>query len=181
MKLYVGTYAKYNEGSIFGEWVDLNDYSNKDDFIEYCEKLHNDESDPEFMFQDYEYEEDWEESFYNESFISEEYWNIKDLTDEIGDSFKYICLYLDQHGEELTADNVRDNQDRFYGIYDSPADYMESFYEETGTEIPDSLRNYINWEDMARDEELSGYIDFIELDEMSDYGFNHKVAVFTNC
>ena len=25
-RIYVGTYAKYNDGSIAGKWLDLNDY-----------------------------------------------------------------------------------------------------------------------------------------------------------
>jgi antirestriction protein len=53
-KVYVGTYAKYNNGDLTGEWVDLTNFSNKEDFLEYCAELHSDESDPEFMFQDYE-------------------------------------------------------------------------------------------------------------------------------
>ena len=28
-KIYVGTYGKYNAGSIFGKWLDLSDYSIK--------------------------------------------------------------------------------------------------------------------------------------------------------
>ena len=41
-RVYVGTYNKYNNGSLFGKWLDLSDYSDKD------------EQEPEFMFQDYE-------------------------------------------------------------------------------------------------------------------------------
>ena len=54
MKLYVSTYAKYNAGSLFGKWMDLNDYADHDDFIEACKELHKDETDHEFMFQDFE-------------------------------------------------------------------------------------------------------------------------------
>ncbi|MNL78164.1 Antirestriction protein (ArdA) [compost metagenome] len=53
-RIYVGTYAKYNDGSIAGGWLDLSDYSNKDEFYQACTQLHADEEDPEFMFQDYE-------------------------------------------------------------------------------------------------------------------------------
>ena len=31
IEIYVGTYAKYNNGSIAGEWVTLQDYDNIDD------------------------------------------------------------------------------------------------------------------------------------------------------
>ena len=53
-RLYVGTYAKYNNGSIDGKWLDLNDYSNAEEFYDACSELHSDEDDPEFMFQDFE-------------------------------------------------------------------------------------------------------------------------------
>lgn len=38
-KIYVGTYGKYNAGSIKGEWLDLEDYANKQEFIDACYKL----------------------------------------------------------------------------------------------------------------------------------------------
>ncbi len=53
--VYVGTYRKYNEGSLFGMWVDLTACANYDEFIEVCHKLHADEDDPELMYQDFEY------------------------------------------------------------------------------------------------------------------------------
>lgn len=31
-RVYVGTYARYNNGSLFGKWLDLSDYSDKDEF-----------------------------------------------------------------------------------------------------------------------------------------------------
>ena len=53
-RIYVGTYAKYNEGSIFGKWMDLSDYSGSEEFYDACRELHSDEEDPEMMFQDWE-------------------------------------------------------------------------------------------------------------------------------
>src|SRR5690349_16831915 len=53
-RVYVGTYAKYNNGSIAGAWLDLEDYADKDSFLAACAELHKDEDDPEFMFQDFE-------------------------------------------------------------------------------------------------------------------------------
>ena len=51
-KVYVGTYGKYNNGSIDGAWLDLADYETYDDFLAACRKVHKDEHDPEFMIQD---------------------------------------------------------------------------------------------------------------------------------
>lgn len=53
-RVYVGTYGKYNAGSIAGKWVDLSDFKNYDQFVKACAEVHKDERDPEFMIQDYE-------------------------------------------------------------------------------------------------------------------------------
>ena len=52
--VYVGTYGKYNGGSIAGKWLKLSKYESKNEFLQACRRLHKDESDPEFMFQDFE-------------------------------------------------------------------------------------------------------------------------------
>lgn len=54
IRIYVGTYAKYNDGSIYGKWLTLNDYKTESEFWAACRALHADERDPEFMFQDWE-------------------------------------------------------------------------------------------------------------------------------
>ena len=67
--VYVGTYAKYNEGSLCGLWVDLSSFDDYDEFINFCKAIHADEEDPELMAQDYEcFPRQW----YNEGFMSEE-------------------------------------------------------------------------------------------------------------
>lgn len=53
-RVYVGTWKKYNEGSLKGRWIDLADFSTYDDFLRYCGVVHSDERDPEFMIQDCE-------------------------------------------------------------------------------------------------------------------------------
>ena len=66
--VYVGTYGKYNNGSLFGAWLDLSDYADKEEFYEACRELHKDEEDAEFMFQDWE---NVPEGLIGESWISE--------------------------------------------------------------------------------------------------------------
>lgn len=86
-KVYVGTYAKYNNGSIDGEWVDLTKFSDYDEFIEYCNDLHSDESDPELMFQDYE---GFPSKYYHESSLEPELWDymnvVKDYNKDMVDA-----------------------------------------------------------------------------------------------
>lgn len=50
--LYVGTYGKYNEGSLAGMWVALDTFADADEFGEFCSRLHADEDCPELMMQD---------------------------------------------------------------------------------------------------------------------------------
>lgn len=79
MKLYVGTYRKYNSGSLRGAWLDLDKYANADEFAKACRKLHSDERDPELMFQDVETDPgcDWQEGLYCEHAIPRDYWTLK--------------------------------------------------------------------------------------------------------
>lgn len=53
MKLYVGTYAKYNRGSIAGAWLDLDKFKDADEFAAACRRLHKDESDMKRMRRGY--------------------------------------------------------------------------------------------------------------------------------
>lgn len=54
VRVYVGTWKKYNNGSIYGKWLTLNNYSTYDEFLSACRKVHSNEKDPEFMIQDKE-------------------------------------------------------------------------------------------------------------------------------
>ena len=53
-RIYVGTWAKYNAGSLSGEWLALRDYDNYSELCEVMRAIHEDESDPEPMIQDCE-------------------------------------------------------------------------------------------------------------------------------
>ena len=81
-RIYVGTYAKYNSGSIKGAWLDLEDYACKQDFYEACAELHSDEADPEYMFQDHE---DIPKFFIGETCLSDDIWSYMDcaMDDEV--------------------------------------------------------------------------------------------------
>ena len=72
--VYVGTYGKYNNGSLFGAWLDLSDYADKEEFYEACRELHKDEEDAEFMFQDYE---NIPENLISESWISGNFFTLR--------------------------------------------------------------------------------------------------------
>jgi hypothetical protein len=43
--IYVGTYKKYNERSLFGKWLNLSDYSDYEELLEAIRELHQGKSD----------------------------------------------------------------------------------------------------------------------------------------
>lgn len=53
-RVYVGTYGKYNNGSLAGGWVSLLECKDYQDFLSKCRALHRREHDPEYMIQDSE-------------------------------------------------------------------------------------------------------------------------------
>lgn len=153
-KIYVGTYAKYNSGSIFGEWIDAEDYSDKEEFIEACKELHKDEPDPELMFQDHE---EFPAVFYHESDIDSRLWDWLALDDN---DREIVEAWLSENSLGKQED-LQSIVDSFSGQYSSWADYAEEITRDCH-EIPDHLEYYIDWEKMGRDMQIesSGYVEY---------------------
>lgn len=116
-RLYVGTYGKYNAGSIAGAWLDLEDYADREDFLTACRALHADESDPELMFQDVEgIPSPW---YCESSAPPAELWEWLALSTDEREAF---ALWADYYGDGPTVDQFRD---RYAGSADSEADFAE--------------------------------------------------------
>ena len=84
--VYVGTYQKYNNGSIGGAWVDLTKFSNEEEFLDHCKVLHKDEEDPELMFQDFE---EFPKAYYSESGLDSDLWEWLSLDDDDNPSVSF--------------------------------------------------------------------------------------------
>ena len=84
-RIYVGTYAKYNNGSLQGEWVELSDFYDLDDFIEHCAEIHKDEEEPEYMFQAWE---ERPEGLIDEGHLEENFFELRDELDRLTDTEK---------------------------------------------------------------------------------------------
>jgi len=96
--VYVGTYGKYNSGSLDGAWVDLTTFDNRDDCIDWCRNvLHGDEDDPELMFQDYE---NFPSTYYDEGSLSDELW---DYIDALEDHDKEIVDAVLENNHSLSS------------------------------------------------------------------------------
>lgn len=149
MKIYVGTYKKYNEGNLFGRWMDLEYYSNKEAFIKECKRLHSDESNPELMFQDYE---GIHKSLINESYIDDEIYNYIELCNEKGKE-NIDCL-LDNNIPMDTEFTVIDTS----GAYSSKEESLGYYLiEDCGyLEIPENIKYYFDYELYGKDAMIEG-------------------------
>lgn len=142
--LYVGTYAKYNNGNIQGAWLDLTDYPDAEDFYKACKELHADEHDPEFMFQDFE---NFPKSLYSES------GNIEVVYEYI-DFLKSTYLSIEAVEAGIELDIPLDNlEDAYYGQFDSDIDLAHEYIESTGLlqSVPETIANYFDFEAFGRD------------------------------
>lgn len=172
-KVYVGTYQKYNNGSIFGKWLELDDYDNIDDFYQACKELHKDENDPEYMFQDWE---NIERCFIGESWLSENYFIIMKAREKAKKNkldipfslwlnlYEYDIDHLLENRENIDADDIYNYFiDSYLGEYKDGADFAESFYYDCydmESEPIKSLLYCIDWERVWESEfDSSNYYD----------------------
>lgn len=149
--IYVGTYGKYNNGSIDGKWMNLADYSSKEDFLEACAELHKDEDDDsrELMFQDWENIPD---GLVGESYVSPVIWDLMEADErDLEIAWNYIQAVGLEVNEENLQDIIEEAQDRFYGEYDSYEDLAYDYVENGGVEVPEWLSCYIDYEKMGRE------------------------------
>jgi len=141
--VYVGTYQKFNNGSIGGAWVDLTKFSDEEEFLDHCKVLHKDEEDPELMYQDFE---EFPKRYYSESYINSDLWEWLALDDNEKDILE---AYLECFGYDGT---IEDAMKAYQGKYTNDIDFTMELLESCG-DIPQDLPSYvhIDWEGTARD------------------------------
>ncbi len=134
-KIYVGTYKKYNEGSLYGAWVDLTEFENKKEFIKHCQKLHKDEKEPELMYQDFEC---FPDAMYSECHIHDELWDWMELNKDQAEILEaFMILFCPNFKEALEG-----YEECYMGKHNSfRAFAKERFFDLN--EIPEHLESYI--------------------------------------
>lgn len=143
MKIYVGTYNKYNNGSIAGAWLTLSDYNDAQDFLAACYTLHNDESDPEMMFQDFD---DIHKNYQKECIDMQEVYYYVNAC--LSDNKDVIDAGLDC---EIPLDSILD---AYIGTYDSDSDFAYDMADQCGyltLEANAWPYNCIDWHKAARE------------------------------
>ena len=147
-RIYVGTYAKYNNGSIDGKWIDISEYNDYEEFVDACRELHSDEDDPEFMVQDYE---NFPRKWYHEGGLptEEEFDKINDyylMSDTEQRAYEAYVNYTDD-------DDIDNFHEAYQGEYDSASDFAYSLVDDLGWDGigSDNLDMYFDYDAFGRD------------------------------
>ena len=150
-RIYVGTYAKYNNGSLQGEWVELSDFYDLDGFMERCSEIHEDEEEPEYMFQA------WEEipdCLIDEGHLEENFFELRDELDRLNNTEKEaFWVWADGNNAQLTQDAyslVKSFQSDYIGSYASREDFAEELAK-MENDLPDFALIYFDFGKYADD------------------------------
>lgn len=148
LRVYVGTFGKYNKGSLAGKWLNIKEYKSVDDFYKACEQLHSNEYDPEFMFQDWEYIPN---KFIGGGWIDPKLFELIHHPNMEHIDINTLFDFLDDVDfTNLETYEIIEKFDECYrGYWDS---FREFAYEEFG-KCPHGCRceNYIDWDKYERD------------------------------
>lgn len=147
IRIYVACLASYNNGILHGAWIDAT--QGEDGILQHVETMleqSSEEDAEEWAIHDYEGFGDIDLSEYA-SF--ETVASFAEFIEEHGDLGAELIAHYGDLDDALEAIT-----DHYAGEYDSLEDYAEQFTEET-TQIPESLRFYIDYEKMAADMEVN--------------------------
>lgn len=165
-KIYVACLAAYNNGHLHEIWLDADqDVDDLQASIAEMLRLSPEPNAEEYAIHDFE--------DFGTLRISE-HDSVKSVSawakfivahEEIGAA---LIVYYDGDIDQATTMM----EDCYHGAYDSESEFVEDFLEQTGTEIPENLRFYIDYEKMAKDWFIS---DFFSLRA------DGEVHVFSSC
>jgi antirestriction protein len=155
LQIFVGTFQKYNEGSLYGKWIDLSNYSDLGEFYKDIRELHSDEQDPEFMFQDYEVPELIKSlDLISEGYISKDIFEIIQAIEDSSYDEDVLEAYLvtfGYNGEDI-SEVIEKVDEAYNGEYSSDEEFVQELLEGCG-DLPANLPAYIHidWERTTRD------------------------------
>jgi len=163
-KIYVACLASYNNGKLYGKWIDAN--QSADEIQEEINDMLKGSSEPiaeEWAIHDYagfgglkidEYES------------IEEVARLAELIEEHGEAFAAYASYIGQ--DYADADNF---EEAYCGEWDSEEEYAEDLMQQC-YEIPEYLQFYIDYEKWARDLFINDYFS-AEASNGNVYVFRH--------
>ncbi|WP_149244355.1 antirestriction protein ArdA [Dyadobacter sp. 32] len=169
-KIYVGTYGMYSNGSLFGEWINLTDYSDREEFYKACYEYHRNEFLPELMFQDWEFVPDF---LISKSWLHEDTYKyfeaIAEMSSDGAEAFELYCNNITSWpGNGMYFDELLENLNECYQGYfggavkDAKIEFTYRYNEDTGmlSGVPEMLERYFDYEAYRRYLFVEGYTEY---------------------
>ena len=139
--VYVGTYHKYNRGSLKGASVNPESFDDEDELMEFLYRLHADESDPELMMQDYM---NFPRKFYSESMNKYDFAKLYEWLN-LDEEQRQMCQeYWDEIDESESVEEITDSL-----VYSGDSnDYFDELADEelSMCNAPESLKSCFDYE-----------------------------------
>jgi hypothetical protein len=125
-KIYVGTYKKFNEGSLFGKWLSLSDYCNYNELLKAMIELHKDEKDPKFMFINWECHDLFQKfNLVNKYYLSEDIYDIITTINDAGLDVEILEAFSLCFVENDIWEAIRKADDCYCGKFDSDIEFVK--------------------------------------------------------
>lgn len=154
-KVWVGCLASYNAGNLHGEWFELDDFSDCDEWSEKIQAMLKAGPAPDA--------EEWHicdhEGFHGVEVARYESLETVFGWHELFEEHEHVPAAVVAH--LIGEDRVEHIEDIYRGTYEDAGDYAAEMSEGMG-DVPQYLENYIDWEKMERDMELGGDISILE-------------------
>lgn len=155
--VYVGTYGKYNEGSLYGAWLYIADYPTKADFYAAARKLHKDERYPEYMFQD------WQNipvGMINESSISDDLFElVMELQNMDPEQITAFYDFVDNYRYDLQGKDASEQielfNDSYEGDFNNELDFAYYMIDNYG--YPDDMESFFDYDSYATTLLMDGF------------------------
>jgi antirestriction protein len=144
---------QYHDGSLFGKWFDLSNYSDSKAFYKDCYEYHRNEFLPEVMFQDWEYIPDF---LISESWLHEDTFRYFEITDEMdqerAEAFEIYCSSIvswPSNGNDL-EETLQGFEESYQGYFsgsmkDPETEFAYQYIEDTGmlSDVPELLQSIL--------------------------------------
>ena len=154
-RIYVACLASYNNGILHGRWITVTDPATIRTDVQSMLAASPNPYAEEWAIHDYEGFEDCHLSEYA-SFDT-----VCDLADYITEYGELGAKLYTAFGSDLSE--ARAAFEDYAGQCNSAAEFAEQLHEDIGTQIPQSLQYYIDWQSLARDMALNGEIMVFQL------------------
>lgn len=153
MRIFLTNLGKYNEGELVGQWLDLPATAEEIVRTQWNILIDGEEYE-EYFITDYEDSPFVVEEYHNLEFLNEvaEIWEtLNEREKQIMDHLTNYCGYE----FEKAAEKIKEGD---YQIFDDISDEVELGYAlAEDWEIPEHLKNYIDYESIGREATFSGW------------------------